>query len=297
MKSQRDEDPGLWDPDDEFYYDQLFLPSGERIPVKVRSFVGVIPIFAVELIPEGTLERLPSLCRRIEWFLANRPDLAQNCARIDVGGMHDRRLLAIVSPERLRAILRRVFDENEFLAPHGVRMLSRAHLDDPYVLHINGAEFRCDYEPAESTSGLFGGNSNWRGPVWMPLNFLLIEALQRFHFYLGDDYRIEFPTGSGRMLTLWEISLELQRRLVGLFRRDAAGRRPFNGENALFQNDPHWRDQILFHEYFQGDTGEGLGASHQTGWTALVAKMIQQVGEYGADLKATEAVWRDTISR
>jgi hypothetical protein len=177
--------------------------------------------------------------------------------------------------------LRRVFDENEFLSPHGIRMLSRFHKDHPYVLRVGGAEFRVDYEPAESTSGLFGGNSNWRGPVWMPLNFLLIEALQRFHYYLGDGYTIEFPTGSGTMLTLWQVSLELQRRLVGLFRRGADGRRPFNGEVALFQNDPHWRDQILFHEFFNGDTGEGLGASHQTGWTALVAKMIRQLGDYG----------------
>ncbi|HEY0614886.1 MAG TPA: hypothetical protein VGC96_09615 [Candidatus Elarobacter sp.] len=281
MNSQRDDDRGLWDPDDEFYYDQLYLPGGERIPVRVRSVVGIVPIFAVETLSGGTLHRLPHFAKRVEWFLKNRPDLAENIARVDVGGMHERRLLAICDPGRLRAILRRVFDEDEFLSPHGVRMLSRAHLAHPYVLNLGGEEFRCDYEPAESSSGLFGGNSNWRGPVWMPLNYLLIEALQKFHFYLGDEYTIEFPTGSGRMLTLWEISLDLQRRLAGLFRRGADGRRPFHGDRALFQDDPHWRDQILFHEYFHGDTGEGLGASHQTGWTGLIAKVIDQLAAFG----------------
>jgi hypothetical protein len=279
MNSQREDDPGLWDEQDEFYYDQLFL-DGQRIPLQVRSIVGITPIFAVETITARTLEALPNLHRRIEWFLRNRPELAENVARIDLGGMRERRLLAIVNPDRLRSILRRVFDPKEFLSPNGIRMLSAAHRRTPYVLRVRGREWRCDYEPAESTSGLFGGNSNWRGPVWMPLNFLLIEALQKFHYYLGDQYQIEFPTGSGHMMSLWEISLELQRRLIGLFRRGPDGRRPFNGSVDVFQNDPHWRDQILFHEYFNGDTGEGLGASHQTGWTALVAKMIQQLGDY-----------------
>jgi hypothetical protein len=281
MNSQRDDEPGLWDPEDEFYYDQIYLRDGERIPVKVRSVVGIVPIFAVETLGAETFERMPGFKRRVEWFLANRPELAENVARVDIGGLLERRLLAICNPDRLRRILRRVFDENEFLSPHGVRMLSRCHGDPPYVLKLGGDEFRCDYEPAESNSGLFGGNSNWRGPVWMPLNFLLIEALQKFHHYLGDEYTVEFPTGSGRTLTLWQISLELAERLVGLFRRDTSGRRPFNGEVELFQTDPHWRDQLLFHEYFNGDTGEGLGASHQTGWTGLVAKLIDQLAAYG----------------
>jgi hypothetical protein len=283
MNSQREDEFGLWDPGDEFYYDQLYLAGGERIPLKVRSVVGIVPIFAAETFGPATLgstEQLPRFNKRVDWFLANRPELTENVARLDVGGMNERRLLAICSPDRLRRILRRVFDENEFLSPHGIRMLSRFHLDHPFVLKLGGEEFRCDYEPAESTSGLFGGNSNWRGPVWFPLNFLLIEALQRFHFYLGDDYTIEYPTGSGRMLTLWQITLDLSQRLVGLFRRDATGRRPFNGESTLFQTDPHWRDQILFHEYFNGDTGEGLGASHQTGWTGLVAKLIDQLAAF-----------------
>jgi len=284
MNSQREDEFGLWDAGDEFYYDQLYLPDGGRIPLKVRSVVGIVPVFAAETFGAtslGSMEQLPHFNKRVRWFLANRPELTENIARFDVGGMQERRLLAICSPDRLRKILRRVFDENEFLSPHGVRMLSRFHLAHPFVLKLGGEEFRCDYEPAESTSGLFGGNSNWRGPVWFPLNYLLIEALQRFHFYLGDDYTIEYPTGSGRMLTLWQIALDLSQRLVTLFRRDAAGRRPFNGESALFQNDPHWRDQILFHEYFHGDTGEGLGASHQTGWTGLIAKIIDQLAAYG----------------
>jgi hypothetical protein len=281
MNSVRDDELGLWDPGDEFYYDQLYVPGGERIPMKVRSVVGIVPAFAVETLGAKTLEQLPHFRKRVDWFLANRPELAENVARIDVAGSGERRLMAICNPDRLRRILRRVFDESEFLSPHGVRMLSRYHLEHPYVLKIAGQEFRCDYEPAESTSGLFGGNSNWRGPVWMPLNYLLIESLQKFHHYLGDEYTVEFPTGSGRMLNLWQISQELSNRLVDLFRRDATGRRPFNGENALFQTDPHWRDHILFHEYFHADTGEGLGASHQTGWTGLVAKLIDQLARYG----------------
>ena len=281
MNSRSPDEPGLWDPGDEFYYDQLWLPGGERIPLKVRSVVGLVPLYAVETLDESTLDKLPRVRKRIEWFLANRPELAENVARIDVGGAHDRRLLAIVNPDRLRSILRRVFDEGEFLSPHGVRMLSRYHKDHPYVICVAGRDFRCGYEPGESESGMFGGNSNWRGPVWFPLNYLLIEALQKFHHHLGNDYTIEFPTGSGRMLTLWEISQELARRLVGIFRRNEDGRRPFNGGVELFQNDPHWRDQILFHEYFHAETGEGLGASHQTGWTGLVAKLIDQLAAYG----------------
>jgi hypothetical protein len=285
MNSQREDEFGLWDAGDEFYYDQLYLPDGERIPLKVRSVVGIVPLFAAETFGPATLgstQQLPRFNKRVAWFLANRPELTENVARLDVGGTNERRLLAICDPDRLRKILRRVFDESEFLSPHGIRMLSRFHLEHPFVLKLGGEEFRCDYEPAESTSGLFGGNSNWRGPVWFPLNYLLIEALQRFHFYLGDEYTIEYPTGSGRMLTLWQIALDLSQRLVGLFRRDSSGRRPFNGDSALFQTDPHWRDQILFHEYFHGDTGEGLGASHQTGWTGLVAKLIDQLAAYGS---------------
>ncbi len=297
MNSLRRDDCGLWDPEDEFYYDQLYLADGRRVPMKVRSVIGIVPIFAVETLAGGMLDRLPELKRRVDWFLANRPELAENVARLDVGGMRERRLMAICNPDRLRTILRRVFDESEFLSPHGIRMLSRYHLEHPYVLDLDGAQCRADYEPGESTSGLFGGNSNWRGPVWFPLNYLLIEALQKFHFYLGDEYLIEFPTGSGRMLTLWQISTELSHRLVNLFRRDADGRRPFNGTNPLFQNDPHWRDHILFNEYFHGDTGEGLGASHQTGWTGLAAKLIDQLAAYGGTVHPKIAADFDVAPR
>jgi len=280
INSLRAEDEGLWDDADGFYYDQLFLPDGERIALKVRSMVGIIPLFAIETISSSTLEHLPNLRKRIEWFIANRPELSENVAHLEKRGMDERRLMAIVSPEKLRIVLRKFFAEDEFLCPYGLRSLSKYHRDHPFVLTVGGATFRVDYEPAESNSGTFGGNSNWRGPVWFPLNYLFIEALQRFHFYLGDDYTVEFPTGSGRMLTLWQISMELAERLIAIFRRDAGGRRPAFGGLQLFQTDPHWRDNLLFYEYFHGDDGAGLGASHQTGWTGLVAKLIQQVSEY-----------------
>ncbi len=281
MNAEREYEYGLWDSQDEFYYDQLYLPTGERIPLKVHSGVGVIPIYAVETLDPDTLERLPLLKQRVEWFIANRPELAESVARIEIGGMRQRRLLAIVSPERLRRILRRVFSEDEFLSPYGMRALSKFHDEHPFELKVGGATFRVDYEPAESTSGLFGGNSNWRGPVWFPLNYLLIESLQKFHYYLGDDYKIEFPTGSGELFTLWDISQKLSHRLVELFRTNPHdGVRPFFRHDNPLARDPHWSDLIVFHEYFNGDTGEGLGASHQTGWTALVAKLIQQTAEY-----------------
>ncbi len=280
INAQRDDDVGLWDAQDEFYYDQLYLPTGERIPLKVRSGVGVIPIYAVETLDPDTLERMPLLKQRVEWFIANRPELAESVARIEIGGMRQRRLLAIVNPERLRRILRRVFSEDEFLGTYGMRALSKFHHEHPFELKVGGATFRVDYEPAESTSGLFGGNSNWRGPIWFPLNYLLIESLQKFHYYLGDDYKVEFPTGSGELFTLWEISQKLSDRLIDLFRSGSDGVRPFFRHDDPTRTDPLWRDHLLFHEYFNGDTGEGLGASHQTGWTALVAKLIQQTAEY-----------------
>ena len=291
INAQRDDDVGLWDPQDEYYYDQLYLPTGERIPLKVRSAVGMIPIFAVETLDPDTLEKLPLLKQRVEWFIANRPELAENVARIEIGGMRQRRLMAIVNPDRLRRILRRIFSEDEFLSPHGLRMLSKFHQANPFQLNVGGASFRVDYEPAESTSGLFGGNSNWRGPVWFPLNFLLIESLQKFHYYLGDDYKVEFPTGSGTMLTLWQIAQQLSHRLISLFRADENGVRPFQNAGTAIEHSAHFRDHILFHEYFNGDTGQGLGASHQTGWTALVAKLVQQTSEYEAPVHP--AVGRD----
>jgi hypothetical protein len=269
----------LWDEADGFFYDVLKLPDGSKYPLRIRSMVGLIPLFAVETLEPEHLERLPGFKRRLEWFIDNRPDLTGNIACMRTAGTGARRLLSIATQDQLRRILQFMLDEAEFLSPYGIRSVSRFHRDHPYTLAVNDVEHRVDYEPAESTTGLFGGNSNWRGPIWFPLNLLLIESLQKFHHYLGDDFRVEFPTHSGRLLTLWEISTELSRRLTGIFLRDEQGRRPANGNLENFHSDPHWRELILFHEYFHGDNGSGLGANHQTGWTGLVTKLLQQGGE------------------
>jgi hypothetical protein len=271
---------GLWDETDGFYYDQLVLPDKRRFPMRVRSIVGLLPLLAVETLQPAILDRLPNFKRRLEWFVANRPELAQDVAGMTTGGLESRRLLALLDGERLQRVLRVMLDEAEFLSVGGIRSLSRYHRDHPLSVHIGEADFSVEYAPAESTSGTFGGNSNWRGPVWFPLNFLLIEALQNFHFFYGDSYRVEFPTGSGRLATLWEIATELSHRLIGLFLPDGNGRRPFNGGVEQFQTDPHFRDLLLYYEYFHGDNGAGMGAAHQTGWTGLVAKLIQQISEY-----------------
>ena len=268
----------LWDEQDEFYYDLLRLPDGRSEFIRVRSMVGLIPLLAVETMDAELLQRLPGFRERLEWFLTYRSDMVGDAASVTRAGTADRRLFAIVSEPRLRAILRRMLDESEFLSPHGLRSVSRWHAEHPYTLCVDGRDVgEVRYEPAESRSGLFGGNSNWRGPVWFPLNYLIIEALQKFDWYYGGNFRVEHPTGSGRMLTLWEVSVELSRRLIGLFVRHQ-GRRPVFGESERFQVDPAWCEGLLFYEYFHGDTGAGLGASHQTGWTALVAKLIQQSG-------------------
>lgn len=270
---------GLWDEEDGFYYDALHLPGGESFPMRVRSMVGLIPLFAVETLEPDVLDRLPGFKRRLEWFIDNRPDLVGNVACMRTAGQRERRLLSIVDRDKLRRVLALMLNEQEFLSPFGIRALSRYHQDRPYMLGANGNSYRVAYEPAESSTGLFGGNSNWRGPIWFPVNFLLIESLQKFHHYLGDDFKVEFPTGSGRMLTLWEVAGELSRRLTRIFLRGRDGRRPFFGGIQKFQTDPHWKDLILFNEYFHGDNGAGIGASHQTGWTGLVAKLIEQSGE------------------
>jgi hypothetical protein len=270
----------LWNERDGFYYDVLHLKGKPDIPLRVRSMVGLIPLFAVETIEPEWLDRLPNFKRRTEWFLRNRPDLTDGIECLQTPGRQNRLLLSLVNRERLRRVLRVMLSENEFLSDYGVRGLSRYHKIHPFVFEIDGANFRIDYEPAESRSGLFGGNSNWRGPVWFPVNFLLIESLQKFDYYLGDDFKIEFPTGSERMLTLWEISLELSQRLAKLFLRGEDDRRPVFSNNEKFQADEEWRDYLLFHEYFHGDNGRGLGASHQTGWTGLIAKLLQQLGGF-----------------
>ncbi len=270
---------GMWDDADGFFYDVLHMPDGRHQPLKVRSLVGLVPLFAVETLEPRLMDQLPGFQRRMRWFIDNRPDLTHNVASMAVPGKGERRLLSIVNPDQLRRILTHMLDEREFLSPFGIRSLSREHKDNPYVFASDGTEHSIAYEPGESNSGLFGGNSNWRGPVWFPANYLLVESLQKFHHYLGDDYKVECPTGSGNLMNLWEVAAEISRRLGRLFLKDADGRRPAHGANELFHKDPHWQDFILFYEYFHGDTGEGLGASHQTGWTALVAKMLQQTGE------------------
>jgi hypothetical protein len=241
--------------------------------------VGLIPLFAVETLEPELLNRMPSFRRRMEWFIENRPDLTQQIACMRTSGHGERRLMSVVDPDKLRRILKVMLDESEFLSPHGIRGISRYHREHPYVLECEGIEHRVDYEPAESRTALFGGNSNWRGPVWFPLNYLLIESLQKFHHYYGNGLKFECPTGSGKYLTLWEIAEELSQRLTRIFLRDGAGKRPVYTGNDVFQKNPHWRDLVLFYEYFHGDDGRGLGANHQTGWTGLVAKMLQQSGE------------------
>ncbi|MFB2769945.1 glucosidase [Pelatocladus sp. BLCC-F211] len=273
------EKTNLWNQEDGFYYDILHLPD-RQITLKVRSMVGLIPLFAIETIDPEILNLLPGFKQRLEWFIKNRPDLRQNVACMETKGIGARRLLAIVSRDKLRQILQKMLDETEFFGDYGIRAVSRFHADHPYIFDVNGSQFRVDYEPAESSSGLFGGNSNWRGPVWFPVNFLLIESLQKFYYYLGDDFKVECPTGSGQMLTLWEVASELSQRLIRIFLRNSSGQRPVYGGTEKFQTDPHWRDLILFYEYFHGDNGAGIGANHQTGWTGLVAKLIQQFGEY-----------------
>jgi len=271
----------LWDEEDGFYYDALHLPGERKFPLKVRSMVGLVPLFAVETLEPEVLARLAGFKKRLEWFIDNRPDLTQNVACMRTPGNGERRLLAVLDQDRLRRVLKVMLDEREFLSPYGIRSLSRFHRKRPYTLRVDGTEHHVAYEPAESTDGVFGGNSNWRGPIWFPVNYLLIESLQKFYHYLGDDFRVECPTGSGRMLTLWEVAQDISRRLSAIFLADGDGRRPVYGhfEHAgKFQSDPHWRDLLLFHEYFHGDHGAGLGASHQTGWTGLIAKLIQQNG-------------------
>jgi hypothetical protein len=272
-------DGGLWDEEDGFFYDWLRLPDGHKIPLRVRSLVGLIPLFAVTTLDSEAIDKLPGFRRRMTWFVKHRPDLCGNIASITRHGAKERVLLSMVHPSRLRRVLELMLDESEFLSPHGIRGISRCHKDRPFVLRADGQEYRVDYEPAESTTGLFGGNSNWRGPVWFPVNYLMIESLQRYHHYFGDEFQVECPTGSGEMMNLSDVASHLSRRLSRLFLRDETGRRAAFGAAEKFQTDPHFRDHILFYEFFHGDTGAGLGASHQTGWTALVAKLLQQSGE------------------
>lgn len=266
----------LWDEADGFYYDALQFPDDRQVTMKVRSLVGLIPLFAIATLEPETLEQFPNFKRRMDWFINNRPDLKRNVACMETLGVGARRQLAIAYPDKLRRILHKMLDENEFLSPYGIRSVSKYHKSHPYILNIDDTEYRVDYEPAESKTALFGGNSNWRGPIWFPINYLIIESLHNFYNYLGDDFLVECPTGSGQMMNLKEVATQLSQRLMQLFLVNSNNQRPFNGGVAKFQTDPHWRDLMLFHEYFHSDNGAGLGASHQTGWTGLVATLIEQ---------------------
>jgi hypothetical protein len=268
---------GLWDEEDGFYYDQLHL-DGRKIPLKIRSIVGLVPLFAVENLEEEVLGRLPGFQKRMRWFLENRKDLARHISYMESAagdGHRGHRLLAIPSRDRLERVLRYALDESEFLSDHGIRALSRVHKERPYRFHAGGETYQVAYEPAESSIGLFGGNSNWRGPVWFPVNFLLVEALERYHHFYRDSLKVECPTGSGQMMNLGEVAAEISSRLARIFLPDASGRRPCHGDESRYTLDPNWRELVLFHEYFHGDTGRGVGASHQTGWTALAVRCIE----------------------
>ena len=289
MGERGDDGFNLWDDKDGFYYDVLEL-EGRRLPIEVRSMVGLIPLFGTGVLEGPTLQRCAGFRRRMEWVYANRPELTRSIAHLPTtDGRAGPQMLALVSEERLRRILRHVLDEEQFLSPYGLRALSRRHREHPYVfpLPMEGQPApRVDYEPAESRSGLFGGNSNWRGPVWFPVNYLLIDSLERYHRYLGPEFKVECPTGSGQWLNLGQVAAELRRRLTRLFLRDASGRRPVFGDSAKHQRDPHFRDHVLFYEYFHGDNGQGLGAAHQTGWTGLVAELLREQAAGGAGPEA-----------
>jgi hypothetical protein len=275
MANVGNEGINLWDEEDEFFYDVLHTPDDHRIKMKVRSMVGLIPLFAVEVLDEELFQSNPEFTTRLEWFLKNRPDLANLISRWGEKGKKQRHLLSLLRGHRMKRLLKRMLDETEFLSPYGIRALSRVHEQHPYKFYANGSEFNVRYTPGEGDTSLFGGNSNWRGPIWFPVNYLLIESLQRFHHYYGDDFKVEHPTGSGKMLTLQQIADDLSERLTRIFTKDGNGKRPVFGHQPRIQDDPHFCDYIYFYEYFHGDTGRGVGATHQTGWTGLVAKLIQ----------------------
>jgi hypothetical protein len=267
---------GLWDDADGFYYDHVYI-TGMAPALKVRSMVGLLPLIAVAVLEDAHIQQLTGFRKRMNWFLENRRELARHVSFRKTASARAHYMLAIPSRDRLERVLRYMLDENEFLSPFGLRSLSRIHKDHPFTLRVNDQEFRVDYTPAESTTGLFGGNSNWRGPIWFPVNYLIVEALERYHHFYGDTLKVECPTGSGNFMTLDSVADELRRRLSTIFLADSLGRRPCHGADSRYANDPHWRDLVLFHEYFHGDNGRGVGASHQTGWTALVAPCLEDI--------------------
>jgi hypothetical protein len=275
---------GMWDEEDGFYYDVLRLPDGNATRLKVRSMVGLLPLCAATVVERWQRERVPRLTAGALEMMRRMPELRESIHATGPGqlGVAERGILALVNESRLRRILSRMLDENEFLSPYGIRALSRHHADHPYVFSVQGQEYRVNYLPAESDTGMFGGNSNWRGPIWMPVNVLLIRALLQYYLYYGDNFKIECPTGSGNSINLFEVAREIANRLTRIFLRDPAGRRPVFGGAEKFQSDPYWRDNLLFYEYFHGDNGAGIGASHQTGWTGLVAPLIEIFGHLDA---------------
>jgi len=292
MDHRGDSDTSLWDEADSFFYDVLHAPGGTPRRMKIRSMVGLIPLYGTETLEPEIVDRLPGFKRRMQWFIDHHPDFRDHVQELEEPGRGIRRLLSIVTAEQLPRVMHLMLDENEFLSPYGVRALSRRHLEHPFVEQVMGAEYRVDYEPAESSTGFFGGNSNWRGPIWFPVNILLIESLQKLHHFHGDGLKVACPSGSDGLMSLWDVSAELARRLARIFLRGTDGRRPVFGANEKFQTDPYWRDLIPFHEYFNGDTGAGVGASHQTGWTALVAKLLQQLGGPAGALRKASRVER-----
>jgi hypothetical protein len=274
MNSLTDPERTLWHEEDGFFYDHLTTPDCQTIPIRARTMVGFVPHFGAMTVEADACNRYPAFNRRRQWFIEHRPDLVESVGPMVTPGAHNRLILGLVRTDQLRRMLAYMLDEREFLSPYGIRAVSKYHQDHPLVLKLDGAEHRLDYEPGESVTDLFGGNSNWRGPIWFPVNFLIIQALREYHRYYGSSFQVECPTGSGQMKTLEQVSLELCRRLVRIFTRDPEGQRPVFGGAKIFNDDPHWRDYIPFHEYFHGDTGRGCGASHQTGWTGLIAQLV-----------------------
>jgi hypothetical protein len=289
MKNPAGGEAPLWDEEDGLFYDHIHLPDGHGVPLRIHSMVSLIPLFAVEVIDAALIDKLKGFGSRYRWFMENRPELTSSVSRHLEEQREGKLMLSIVDEGRLRRVLEKMLDEKEFLSPYGIRSLSKYHEAHPYQLDINGVTYTVDYNPGESTTGLFGGNSNWRGPIWMPVNYLLIESLLKFHYYLGDDFKVECPVGSGQWMTLWEVATELSRRLEKIFQRDpGTGERAVFGPYGKFQRDPLWNSNLFFHEYFHADEGRGCGASHQTGWTGLIAKLLQQIGDYEGERPSSQ---------
>jgi hypothetical protein len=295
MNNIDEEKNGLWDEKKGFYYGVLILPDGKRIQMTADTLLGVIPLYAVETTEGYSPHAFPGYRKRFQWILDNRPDLIEKIIQINQTGLNKSFLFSFASPKKLRRILEKVLDEEKFLSPYGIRSISKELDAHPFSLELGGKVFTLNYEPAESTTPLFGGNSNWRGPIWFPLNYLLIESLQKFHYFLGDDFKIEHPKGSGHQMSIWDVSSDLSLRMIKIFLKDEKGRRPVYGGIEKFQTDPHWRDYILFHEYFHGDNGAGLGSSNQTGWTSIVAKMIHQYAEYALQHESPEQIEKNKL--